>query len=468
MIDGFLPFDADEPEPQPVVAVVPPAPVPVVAAPVVKAARVVGVTIRQEAHRRQLSWGLFVDTHVGGDRVVGSKFFATEAEAEAQYPAAAADVTRRRTEHADALRLKAALNVPALPQAPKGTVLFETLVHRWLNERVKPQQAASTYIGYEGLMRNHLLPIMRTWPVSDTVIDRNRVKLVLRDELRRTGRSVKTRRAAQRCLVGFFKWALTEVPAQLRFNPASGLLNEIRHTTEMLGDGLVADPDKEPNPMTRVQVEAFLKWQQEHYPQFYELFLFLVDGGVRVGEAAALKVDRLDLERGKAHIVQTFSGAKRKLELEAEKTQRKGLDGRGEKMTKTRQRYQFIDLSDRVIAALAALRSRHLEAWLKRGRHGKEPQHVFLNSRLQPRRPDKIVYRAFRAGCNALQLKGESGEPFTIHALRATFITLSLLEGRSVGWVVSMVGHKDETTLRRFYLKWIRLTEENPLAGVKW
>jgi integrase len=78
------------------------------------------------------------------------------------------------------------------------------------------------------------------------------------------------------------------------------------------------------------------------------------------------------------------------------------------------------------------------------------------------------VYRAFREACDALKLVGETGEQFTIHSLRATFATLSILEGRALGWVVTMLGHKNENTLRRFYYKWIRVTEENPLAGVKW
>ena len=84
---------------------------------------------------------------------------------------------------------------------------------------------------------------------------------------------------------------------------------------------------------------------------------------------------------------------------------------------------------------------------MKRGRPGKEKRHVFLNTKGEPRRPDEIVYRSFREGCDALKLVGQTGKRFTVHCLRDTFATLAILEGKALGWVSMMV--------------------ENPLAGAK-
>ena len=44
-------------------------------------------------------------------------------------------------------------------------------------------------------------------------------------------------------------------------------------------------------------------------------------------------------------------------------------------------------------------------------------------------------------------------------------MTLSILAGgHDYGWVAMMLGHSKEDTLKKHYLKWIRLVDENPMA----
>jgi len=417
-------------------------------------ARVIGVTVRHEP-KRALPWGLYVDARIGGERVSGTKFFATEAEAEAQYPVAAADITRRRTQAEQQAALQKALNVPVLPEAPRGKVLFETLTTKWLDEYVKESFTAATYRNYKGLLDRYLLPIMRSWPVDDRTMEKTRIKFVLREQLYKAGVPLPTRRACQRCLSACFNWIESELPGGLLTrNPASKLGKFLRQKDEK---HVILKP--QPNPMTRVQVEAFLTWQEQHYPELADLFLWLADEGSRIGEVCALKWAHLKLDtldRGKANIVEAFSSATRW--QERQDGDERGL---GEKDTKTHRTDQWIDLTRRVVVRMRARKAANLEAWMARGRYGKEPVHCFLTRDLLPRRPDKKLYRAFREGCDALQLRGETGKPFTIHCLRDTFASLALLEGKALGEVSMMLGHANVKTTQDHYVKWLRLADRN-------
>jgi integrase len=437
--------------------------------------RTPGVTVRLDATRAaagKRAWGVFVDVMLDGKRLARTHFFPTEAEANVMYTAAVAEVRRLREEVERQAALTKALAVPALPEAPKGTVLFEPLARRWLKEHIAPpRKSPNTWENYERLLRLHLFPIMRTWPVTDQVMGTMRLTDVLRDTLAVTtpekeGLSLSNRVACQRCLSSFFGWARTKLPpGQLLTNPAAGI--EPQHLRR--DDELKVKLRQEPNPMTRVQVEAFLTWQKEHHPDLWPFFVWLVDEGSRQGEVSAIEWDQIFLAQGKAYILQTFSYAQRRWERKQAGAKRGEVcEGLGQKETKTHRTDQYIDLSDRVREMLPLVKAGNLEAWMKRGRYGKEPKHVFLNSELRPRRPDNALRDAFAEGCAALELVGQTGKPFTIHCLRDTFATLAILEQKlDLGWVALMLGHSSEETLKEHYYKWVRLVAANPLAGLK-
>lgn len=438
-----------------------------------RAARVPGITIRQDLKKSATgkAWGLFVDVRLNGQRHNPSTFFATEAEAEAAYPKAAARLVGWRREARIEAELKAAIAPPrasggaeapvAAPTKAARVDTFETMAHRWLEEHVKPLKKASTYLAYRNAIVNHLVPCMGSWPVNDETLTKPRLRHLLKTELKARGASLKTRRFCQARLAQVLSWAMGELPPkQLTYNPAVGESAFLRTPEEEEPE------DTEPNPMTRDQVEAFLTWITDHRPEVYELFLWSVDAGSRIGEVCAVQWTALTLDKGQAHIRGAFSSKHRRMErLKAGATSvHDEIPGLGETSTKTRRAKQYIHLSPRLVEALVALYRRNQEAWLSRGRYGKKPEHCFLNGRLQPRRPDRTVYTAFREACDALGLVGETGVPFTIHDLRATFVTLSILEGKAIGWVARMVGHKNELTIQKHYYKWIQLVEGNPLA----
>jgi len=414
-----------------------------------------GVNLRHEPKRPTKQWGVWIEVIIGGKELRGRRGFNTEADAQIGYVAACQEIAAMRAEADENDRRVKALAIPDLPPAPKGASLFETVAERWLAEHVKPMREAATYRGYRGVLDRYLLPIMRTWPVTDDVMSPQRLKDVLKRQLHEQGLSLQSRRACQRCLSAALGWAVAELPAgQLTRNPIFKQALYIRQETEK-----TVKLKQPANPMTADQAEAFLSWIFEQRRELWEFFLWLVDAGSRVGEASAVRFSKIDLEHGRAHVVSAFSSSQRW--LERQQGDERGL---GEKGTKTHREDQYIDLSDRLTDALRALKVANLENWLAYGRRGTQPDHVFLTRRLTPRRPDGMVYEAFRSACDELKLAGQTGTPFTIHNLRDTFATLAILGGRPIGWVSMMLGHADEQTTRSYYYKWIRTVEDNPLS----
>ena len=294
---------------------------------------------------------------------------------------------------------------------------------------------------------------MRTWPMTDDVMTPSRLADFLGRQLYEKGVSFDTRLAAQRCLSSAFGWAkiFGETSKHLTRNPVLGLGRYLRQPMEK--------PKKKPvpNPMMPAQVDLFLNWIKEQRPEDWEWHLFLIETGVRVGEVSAVKWSQLYLDRGKAHIIESFSASQRWLE------RRSGdEDGLGEKDTKTHRGDQYIDLSPKLVTALQEMQIAQRKEAFRCGR--KIPTHVFTTSRGTPRRPDYASREVFREACDGNELRGQSGRRFTVHCLRDTFATLKILQGKHPGWVSMMLGHETEQTTRERYYKWIRLVEENPLA----
>ena len=275
-------------------------------------------------------------------------------------------------------------------RASGGTILFEPLARNWLQLNVRSLEAA-TYRGYKGLLDRVLLPTMRAWPVTDEAMSRKRLHDFLGKDLHAKGVSLSTRVAALRCLSALFAWALVFGDVKhLTFNPALQLGKHLRQPGEQ------RHKKAPPNPMTREQAAALLAWVKDQRRAFWEWFLFLLETGARQGEASALKWEHLDLDIGKAHIVEAFSGSQRWLER-----QDGDEDGDGEKDTKTHRTDQWIDLSPRLVVALRELQAEQRKEAFRCGR--KMPQHVFVNSRGRAAAPGRRHARGVPRGLHGAE-----------------------------------------------------------------
>jgi integrase len=351
--------------------------------------------------------------------------FGTEAEAE-----------RFKTEFTT--RLITTPDPPATTPAKRNTV--GGYLTGWLETTIKPHREAATYRSYEQLVRIHIVPTMGGTSLKD--LGPIKVREFYQD-LYDKGVKLGTRRGVHRV----FSSAMTQAifDEVIDSNPCLKLGRFLRHKNE---DAL----DPEPNPFTADQAAAFLKDVETHERGWFEYFQFLHDTGCRVGEVAALRWAKVDLEGKRARIERSYSPS----------------DGK-DKDPKTHQR-RWIDLSDLVVAQLKDLRKHQRIDLMKRGRT--DVSYVFTNTHGAPRRQDGNMRRVFarvlqRALVDPvtkqLQANGrrltkddrailDKLAAHTPHDLRDTFATTHLLlDYNRLPWVSRQLGHETERTTMEHY-----------------
>jgi integrase len=384
-----------------------------------------------------------IDVRIDGEPKRSARVFATKADADIALALAETMVAEWRADAAKRAALVDAM--PPLPPTPRGVELFDTVVDEWLTLHIEPHRTAGTLAHYRWLMDTHIRPVMRAWPLDDT-ITRSRVYNQVVPVLATNGATYNTRRAAVTCLSAFFEYARTREHTRLTVNPA-WKLKILKPTTTLSAHA------PGPNPMSPEQAAAYLDWIYEHQRPWWEFFLALHDTGVRVGEVSALKWAHVTLAAKRATICESFSSEQRRYEI------RHGVDPKrdaaftvGEKDTKTHHDREIVlttDLAD----AWDELRAAQRKAALRRGRP--VPAHVHTNDKGHPRRPDNYAHRVHRAACDALKLRGERGRPFVIHDLRDTYASLQIMAGTPIERVSKQLGHRDVSTTRKYYATWL-------------
>ncbi len=151
------------------------------------------------------------------------------------------------------------------------------------------------------------------------------------------------------------------------------------------------------------------------------LFAFLAREGCRVSEAVGLKVSDVDLQRGD-------------LALDENKTN----DARDWKMDPA---------VTRALKAWVALREAEPDDWLFVDEHGRP----FSDESVAPQLRDDLATAGVKR--KALLEPGKNRRPIRVHDLRATFITLSLANGKSETWVADRTGHASSQMINRYRRK---------------
>lgn len=316
----------------------------------------------------------------------------------------------RRTELEDSLRGGSYVD----PKSSKVT--FAEMGEKWLDSRHDLRQ--STWWKYRGLLDNHVNVKWGGRPLN--AIHREDVALWVADLLKSkdkggSGLGPSQARHAYRVFSMVLDWC---VPRRILVNPARGVKLPVR-------------PDAEHVYLTYEQVEtladaaAVLRTKYDRPTAGAEinraLILLLAYTGLRWGEAAALRVGRVDLAKRRIRVVVTF--------FEVGGVQHEGPPKTGKKRT--------VSFPASLVPVLRPLVT---------GRQADDL--LFTTGRGQSLRANNWRVREFNAALKAADL-GVVG--LTPHKLRHTAASLAIAAGADVKVVQQMLGHADAAMTLNVY-----------------
>lgn len=166
-----------------------------------------------------------------------------------------------------------------------GRTVFSEVAIDWV--ATKPGRKLATRLGYEAILRNHVLPILGHRPVQS--ISKTTIRQLIAD-METSGAGPGTVRGTIRSVV---KPVLDLAVEQnmIRANPAVGLK-------------LAASPRSEALFLNAEEVNVLAGEMEESYGV---IVLFAAYTGLRFGEIAALRVKNLDLLRGRVTVAESVS-----------------------------------------------------------------------------------------------------------------------------------------------------------------
>ncbi|WP_410642654.1 tyrosine-type recombinase/integrase [Amycolatopsis sp. lyj-346] len=290
------------------------------------------------------------------------------------------------------------------------------MAEKWLSARhdLKP----STWWKYRALLDNHVLPAWGDKSLS--AVDHEDVavwvaKLIRSKEDGGSGLGASQTRHAYRVLAMVMEWC---VPTRLLTNPARGVKlpipPEAEHVylkcpqIERLADAAGTLRTKYNRPTAGAAVNK-------------ALILLLAYTGLRWGEAAALRVGRVDLDTRRIRVATTF--------YEVGGVQHEGLPKTGKKRT--------VAFPASLVPELRPLVAGRADDEL-----------VFTTARGQSLRANNWRVREFNA---ALKASGLKVPGLTPHKLRHTAASLAIAAGADVKVVQLMLGHADAAMTLNIY-----------------
>jgi integrase len=370
-----------------------------------------------------LLWRAYKTGHVGpGKRL--SMWFTTEAEAtEAKIELEKGLAADAPPPDVPTVSLRRVDSLGALA----GEHPDKTKLTGWLAD-CQRTLAGATVRGYRSALRNYLAPEPghRRYPgLGDLVISDATCSPIVFHEyllaLHAAGVSLSMRRRLQRVLSAFCTWA--KFAGKLTgHNPCFDLGRKIRQKGELV----VEHP---PNPFTAAEVGQLFDQIAAVEPDYVPYFQFLLDVGVRVGEAGALPWTAIDWTARTATIAASYSPTE-------------GAD----KDTKT-HRVRVVQLSGRVLEQLERWQAEQRKEAFRRGRP--TPRHVFTTRRLARLTPNSSVRDVLARSMAACGIAGH-----TLHDFRDTFATSHLVKNwdSKLAWVSNQLGHADpQVTAKHYY-----------------
>jgi integrase len=312
---------------------------------------------------------------------------------------------------------------------------FKAYSRDWLENNAKRWDVL-TYERYEAILRLHI------WPYAcfnKTVTDVSRKDI--KDHLRKIfkKRSPATVEAVHSVLSGIFEEAIDD--GKLGVNPTTGLLKKILPPKRQRDL-------KDPDPFTRDERDLFLAQAESTCSLREQLILkVMVHAGLRLGEALAMRLKNLNIEK-KSYLVAESFKLKRFKKPKQDKT-------------------RFVDFPDFLVDEIGEFVTHLKKEGLKQGR-GSHVDLLFIDPKEYGEWPysQRKIQALFKRVCKAVGLRIRNP-----HDLRHTYATIMLMAHQSPGYVQKQLGHSSISTTMDIYCHWIsgegREGLEKALMGTK-
>jgi integrase len=316
----------------------------------------------------------------------------------------------RRTE------LEASLTVGTYVDPIAARISFADIADKWIDARQDVR--LTTWWKYRGLLDNHVNPRWGDYPLS--AVETEDIAVWVASLLKAvkdggSGLGPSQARHAYRVLSMVLEWC---VPARLGRNPARGVKLPVR-------------PEAEHVYLTYAQVEVLATASATLRTKYdvatacarinRPLILLLAYTGLRWGEAAALRVGRVDLDKRRIRVASTLT--------EVKGVQQEGLPKNGKRRT--------VPIPASLVAELRPLVD-------QRG----DSEWLFTTARNMPLRANNWRVREFNAAVKAAKLNTLGLTP---HKLRHTAASLAIAAGADVKVLQLMLGHADAAMTLNIY-----------------
>jgi integrase len=304
----------------------------------------------------------------------------------------------------------------------------------WLSGlSVKPRSR----VAYDGILRNHILPILGNLPMAE--ISRQRVRRFV-GELhqsetanirgRRKGRKeVRQERKLDRNTV---RYVLRQLNSIIKAAVADGLLasNPLVDLGREIFGRMPRSHISKAKAMRPEQLSAFMDAARES-AETYPVFVLLAMTGLRLGEVIALRFEDIDWQGSRIHVARQIAGKLKTLESERE-----------------------VEVSSAMIEFLRDLERQSRELAF----HSGSPQGGWI---LFPELPEHPTRRDEMRVTNRIQTDMKrvcrrAGLPgFSPHAFRHTYASRLISEGHPPEWVRRQLGHSKISTTMDLYGRWL-------------
>jgi integrase len=278
-------------------------------------------------------------------------------------------------------------------------VMLGEYLARWLHDSVHGTVRHSTYVRYEGLVRNHISPTLGQ--IKLPKLSPVHVRGLYRDKLE-GGLSPRSVNYIHVCLHKALKQAVMD--GMVPRNVAEAVKAPQVHC-------------KEATPLSPEQVRVLLV--AAHEDRLEALFVIALHTGLRRGELLALKWTDVDLETGRLSVQRSLAA-----------------DGKFNPPKRKSSR-RTVRLTTAAAEALKKHRAAQNEERLRRGSLWEDHDLVFPNQIGKPMNGGNLYHRVW----NPLLRRANLPQTFTFHSLRHTFATTLLRQNVNPKIVQEALGH---------------------------